>query len=223
MLQAVIIKLHTTFEFSLKYYWPLLIFTLPLFVSYNLLEYIIPGVIPDKNLNVFISIILGFFYNGVFYTLLIYITDRIYNDKSISVSDIKEFIIKNFLPVTGSLLVILFVSIGGLFFFIIPGIILYSRLAITPYLLCLDDQKFQNSFHSSFIYSKPYTWIIFFSSVIISLPQVILTLGLYSTTFLSSWVVIILSYFISILHIVLLYHFYIDIKSQNANHYSQIN
>ena len=221
MLQAIIIKLHDTFEFSKKYYWQILIFTLPILVSFNILESIIPAVFPDENLSSFLMLVLGFCYNGIFYTVLIYITDRLYKNKSISVDDIKEFIIKNFLPVTASLLAILFVSIAGLFLLIIPGIIMYSRLAITPYLLCLDEQKFQNSFNTSFQHSKPYTWIIFISSLIISLPEVILTLGQFSSSqFLPSWIIIIFSYVISIFHIILLYYFYVDIKGHIGMKYS---
>ncbi len=214
MTNEITAKLKATVTFSKKYYWPLLLFSVPVILFFYILESIIPLLVSNENVSLFFNIMLTFIYNGIFYSLLIYIIDCLHNNKLVSVADIKIFVKNNFTQMAAAVILISLFSIAGLFLFIIPGIYLYARLAIAPYLLCLDQTGFQHSFYTSYQYSKRYTWLIFLSSLFISIPEVILAFDQFVTLYFSTWLYTIVSYLTSILQTILIYHFYSEIKTR---------
>lgn len=219
-------KLSSTYDFIANHYWPLLIIFTPILGIYEIIKIVLYKSLSE---NIFtnpsiIIFIINFFYNGLLLTLLIFIIDQIYTKNKFSFNDLIDFVLKHFLLISVSIFLIGILIKIGLFLLILPGIYAMTRLAIVPYLQCLDGIKIKESFQVSFEFSKKNTWIIFSSILIIYIP--ILFFVLLQKFISSQLVVSLISIFIHLLFIIeviLIYHFYIDIKENMKTFFGTIN
>ncbi len=222
MKTKIIAQLNITADFLKKHFWPLLILSIPVVIIYEVLKitmYQLDFSYDFINYS-YIIFFVNFIYSGVFACILIYSLDKMYYSISFSLPDIKEFVVEKFFLIASSVFLIrTFISIG-LILFILPGIYIMGRLAISPFLLGLDKVKFINSFRLSYEYSKNNTWIIFISLLIVSIPAIFLQMV---QNFVQSQITMsILSIFIYlnyILESIVIYLFYVDIRASMIKTY----
>ncbi|MEJ2544941.1 MAG: hypothetical protein P8Y99_12815 [Calditrichaceae bacterium] len=226
MIKEIKEKLSETNDFIANHFWPLLIIFTPIFGVYEILKIVIYRFLWD---NIFVSytvviFIINFIFNGLLVLMVIFVIDQIYHKKKFSFSDIKSFIIKYFVMVSFSVFIIgILVQIGFLLL-IVPGIYIMARLAIVPYLQSLDGIKLKESFQLSYELSKNNAWVIFICTSIIFIPILIFLLiqrGVSNQLVYS--LLSILLHLIYIAEVVLIYHFYIDIKENMRAFFSSKN
>ena len=215
-------KLNSTLDFIRKNYWPVFIISVPILIVNEIVNLILYNLFLDnENILFLLTFLFGLLLNGLLGVTLIFIIYNIHFKKSFTKSEISHFILKNIIYVSVCLFVINFVTRIGIILLIVPGIYLASRLAMTPYFLCLDNVKLIQSFNLSWEYSKKDFWVIFICISIIAIPAIFL---LFIQVFIESQIIIsIISILISInviIGYILIFYFYLDIRSYLNRVYS---
>ena len=208
-------KLNSTFDFVRKNYWPIFIISVPILILNEIINVVLYRLFLDnENLLFLLTFSFGLLLNGLLGVTLIYIIYNIHLKKSFTRQEITDFILKNIIYVSVCLFIINFVTRIGIILLIVPGIYLASRLAIAPFFICLDNLKLIQSFNLSWEYSKKDFWVIFLSISTVAIPGILL---LFIQAFSETQIIIsIISILISInviIGYILIFYFYLDIKS----------
>jgi len=215
MRDIINIRLKAVYEFIAEHYKILLIFSVPIAFVYHLLFLLMGGPINilTFNLTALGQIFLGFLFIGTLMTVMIYIIDGLTNKRKIDVAELKHFTKQNIFIITISIFLVILLANIGFILLIIPGIIAFTRLASVPFLISLDKVKLFHSIDLSFEFSKNYTWPMFFCLLIITFIQfnVQAVLGFLQIN-LGGFVGTIINALVYIIEIILVYHFYLDIK-----------
>ncbi len=210
MKDIINLRFKSVYEFIKKHYRILVIpYIIVSIIYFIFLE------ISNNYVDNFFTISFFIIFVGSFSTAVIYIVNSLYFDKNITTNNFILFMKnKTILVLISLLFIIIFTNIGFLLL-IIPGIIISARLACVPLLISLDNVKLVNSFNLSYVYSKKYTWSLFICLLLISIIPIqfglIISLYGYIKSYLIDAFVLSLIYF---LEVILVFHFYIDIKDQ---------
>ena len=223
-MKAIInIRLKQVYEYLSKHYRLILVSAAPFVFLYYFLGNILISPANDEGLVYFLiaDVILSFIYMGSLVTVMIFVMDNMDQQHVINTERLK-FFKKNILPVTWAVVIVMFFTYIGLILLIIPGLYIFSRLACVPLLVSLDKVKFINAIDLSFTFSKSYAWPMVFCLVIISaIPfyfgSLLALVNIGIAGFIGT-IIISLTYLVNI---ILVYHFYRDIKKDMIEAYKQ--
>lgn len=226
MRDEINIRLKEVYEYIRVHYNVLLTFCAPLIIVYYILRTMLiePTVPFGLDASLFAGFFMDILYNIILTTVVIYIINSLNNNQNINFDNLKGFFRKNIVLIASAMLLILLFTYVGLMLLIIPGIIVFTRLAAVPFLITFDNVKLMNAFKLSFEYSKRYTWPMFFCLVIISfvalnLSAILGFLGLKPYGLIGTFIFS-LTY---VIDTILIYHFYLDIRSVMIADYHKIH
>lgn len=146
---------------------------LPIFII-DLSISIILGLLPDSQLVNFIGFIVGLIIGSTYFSALIFLFNDLLNGNSISS---KECLFKGFIMVPLVLYtdcLSLLITIVGLIFFIIPGLILSAKLSLQSFFLLLSENKPVEAIKNSYSVTKGYTKNIVGCFVLVGIPYIII-------------------------------------------------
>ena len=215
MKDIINIRLKAVYEFLAGNFKLLLIFSMPIALIYHFLYLLLggPGEVLKFNFNTISQILLGFLYIGSLMTVMIYLVDGLTNKRKIDIEELKHFSKQNILIISISIFLVIILTNIGFLLLLIPGIYVFTRLASVPFLISLDKVKLFHSIDLSFEYSKKYTWPMFFCFMIITFIQFnILAILAILQINVAGFIGTIVNALAYVVEIILVYHFYLDIK-----------
>jgi hypothetical protein len=126
-----------------------------------------------------------------------------------------------------NLIIVYFASsviiIAGIIAFIIPGLILFARLSLSEFVVVLEKATAKKAITKSYGISKPFTWAIIFSTLLLSFVLAAINLlvqyganAISLNRYLLFMIVALLGIFLESIVSILLFRFYdLSIKAQN--------
>lgn len=215
MIREIKLKIDATFALIEKYVWAFLIICTPIVTIYEVFRIFI------YKLSIwygfynyeYIILLTNFIYNGFYLALLIFLIHLMYENKKSSINDLFLFIKQNWWGIALIVLVIQILTNIGLFLLILPGVYIFSRLVVAPYLFSIDGYKIYNSFRLSFIYSTEHIWTLFLTTIFLSIPVIpLIIIKRFVPSQILVSIITILMQLYYITGVVLYYLFYLEIK-----------